>query len=145
MNVNPGKGYLTLNVSRNGMDAALWQQTRGVGPTKLKWHSVTRAGERKIFTRWIEQYINDIAAGINDPEATALLRTLDEGDFSKHTADAMREELIERLLETCCNTCLSNYEKNLTTEANGWGSALCNKIMQGVTLTLFSRAIRSAH
>lgn len=133
----PVKGYLVVDVGGGSTDVALWQKS-GVRPTALKWHSSVRVAGRKMFTQWIEQYINDLAAGINDPETASLLRTINEGDFSKHSDAGAKEALVDRLLTTDIDNLHANYKTNLTTEANGWGSALRDKITQAVALLMFS-------
>ena len=136
--VSPRKGYLVIDIGGGSTDVALWQRGDEDPNIALKWHSSVHVAGRRMFTRWMEDSIEDMTAGISDPGTISLVDTIKTGDFSKHQDPGAREALVDRLLTANSKDILASYTANIDTQPDQWGGILLNKLTQAVSLLLFS-------
>lgn len=128
--VNAEKGYLVVDIGGGSSDLALWQGD--AARKEMKWHASVNVAGRKLFTRWVAKFMDQLTGVI--PDDNEHVKTMLEFAKSPRTAESVRNVLVERILNAHYKRLLDFYQAN----TEEWSGRLRTKINLSVSLLLFA-------
>lgn len=123
------KGYLVVDIGGGSTDIALWQGNSS--SIHMVWHTSVNVAGRRMFTRWIEKYIQPLCAGTNDDNIKK------QADMLEHCNPEVKSTIVEIILNANYDKLLESY-RFARRKNEGWSMELCSHVNKAVSLLMFA-------
>lgn len=134
MRVNASKGFLVVDIGGGSSDLALWQEVEGT--VSLKWHSSINVAGRKMFTKWIENYLGNWS-GLVGPDGS--LQSMLDYALTDEMSPAIKTAFVERILNSYYIELIQIYLNGCENGAHdGWELKLRSKVTQAFSVFMFA-------
>lgn len=132
--VNASKGFLVVDIGGGSTDLALWQEVDG--EVSLKWHSSINVAGRKLFTKWIEYYLENWCQQVDMDEG---LKGMLDYALASTMSPAIKTAFVERILNSYYLKLIQIYLNGCEIGAHdGWELKLRSKVTQAFSVFMFA-------
>lgn len=133
--VNATKGFLVVDIGGGSTDLALWQEEDG--KVSLKWHSSINVAGRKLFTKWIEYYLENWSGLVGTDEKS--LQSMLDYALAGTMPPSIKTAFIERILNSYYLKLIQIYLNGCENGAHdGWELKLRSKVTKAFSVFMFA-------